>query len=98
MILECKPDKPFPPQIALGQGVYLSKRKQISTEIDTDVSIVIMDVTVLFLGSIIQGLWNFRLEKPLNSYSGLGYSVRAWKIRALRAMQMAKGWLVKVQR
>jgi hypothetical protein len=57
-----------------------------------------MDETMLFLGSIIQGLWNFRLEKPLNDYSRLGYSVRSWKIRVLRVMQMAKGWLVKVQR
>jgi hypothetical protein len=39
------------------------------------------------LGRILEGLWNFGLEKPLTVLSIMGCSVVACKINLLRVMQ-----------
>jgi hypothetical protein len=48
-------------------------------------------------GRIVEELWKFELEKPLNVQCLLSCSVGTWKMRILRYVMMVAAWLVKLQ-
>ena len=50
------------------------------------------------VGSIGKRPWNSGLQESLNIKTSVGYSVRAWKIRLLRAVQRTEACLVKFQK
>ena len=49
------------------------------------------------LGKIVEGLWDFGMDKPFINERPVPDSVGALKIRVLRTMQMEEVWLVTFQ-
>jgi hypothetical protein len=94
---KCQPNKPFPPDLPFGHGVFIAAIETLR-QMDTSVVGYCCDRPDHVLGRIVKGLLNFELEEPLSVKSFVECSLVSWKIRLLRAMQMMEVWLVKFQR